>query len=904
MSDLPPQLTAALADRYRILRKLGEGGMATVYLAEDLKHARQVAVKVLKPELAAVVGAERFLSEIRTTANLQHPHILPLFDSGEAASFLYYVMPYVEGETLRDRIDREKQLPVDEAVAIGRKVASALDYAHRQGVIHRDIKPANILLQDGEPVVADFGIALAVQSAGGGRLTETGLSLGTPFYMSPEQATGDRDPDPRSDLYAVGCVTYEMLTGEPPFTGTTAQSVLAKILTDEAPVVTRVRKTVPPNVASAVAKATQRLPADRFPTAGAFAEALADPGFRFGPLLAEGAPGPGGTGGGPGGTGSKPWMAATGVFAAATAALAILALAGGSGSDVRDEPLLLRVVLPDSQAITHLLDVQSVALSDDGLTLAYVGPAPNNNARIWIKRSAERVPTPLPGTEQVTAFDLSPDGSEVVFISGSSRQIRVLSTAGGTPRTLVQDAGNRGLHWGGDGFVYFQTTNEAIARVPVAGGPTEHVVGRTSPSDNAAAELTWPWLIPGRDQLLVTQWGATGATDSIGVVDLGSGDLRILARGNMAQFVAPSHLLIGTNDGVLVVREYDPDERELVGVSSSLTDDVRALGTASMDFYAGADGTLLYVAGAGNTRSPAWVDRSGVSTLVREGWEGDFTDIDLARDGSRLVATQIESDRGDLWVLDLEAERAPPQRITFEGEGITRAGFTPNADTVLYVGAATDTSKTPSLMAVQWNGIGRPRELLSSGDAAAATVFNEVRASPDGRWIVYRVGAGDAVRDIFAFERGSTAPHIAVANSPASERAPTVSPDGRYVAYVSNESGRDEIYVRTFPDVTGGKWIVSTDGGTEPAWSSAGDALFYRDARDIMVEARWNRSGDGGVLGRAELFDTGRFYSNLYQTSYGVHPDGRFLMLEAANEDQLGLIWIQNFSASLTRDGS
>ena len=206
-----------MADRYEIQEELGAGGMATVYLAEDLKHHRKVAVKVLRPELTAILGAERFLKEIEVTANLQHPHILPLFDSGVADSFLYYVMPYVEGESLRDKLNRDKQLAMDESIEITEAVASALDYAHRHKIIHRDIKPENILLQDGQAVVSDFGIALALDAAGGQRLTETGLSLGTPQYMSPEQATGDRELDARSDVYSLGAVVYEMLTGDPPF---------------------------------------------------------------------------------------------------------------------------------------------------------------------------------------------------------------------------------------------------------------------------------------------------------------------------------------------------------------------------------------------------------------------------------------------------------------------------------------------------------------------------------------------------------------------------------------------------------------------------------------------------------------------------------------------------------------
>jgi serine/threonine-protein kinase len=274
MSNQSDRLTAALADRYTIEREIGAGGMATVYLAEDLKHHRKVAVKVLRPELAAVLGAERFVQEITTTANLQHPHILPLFDSGEADSFLYYVMPYVEGETLRDKLNREKQLGIEEAVKITTEVADALDYAHRDNVIHRDIKPENILLHDGRPMVADFGIALVANSAGGERLTETGLSLGTPAYMSPEQVAGDREIDGRSDIYALACVLYEMLAGEPPFTGPNPQAVLARHMTDPVPPITTVRSSVTQPVAAAIAKALDKAPVDRFESAKAFSEAM------------------------------------------------------------------------------------------------------------------------------------------------------------------------------------------------------------------------------------------------------------------------------------------------------------------------------------------------------------------------------------------------------------------------------------------------------------------------------------------------------------------------------------------------------------------------------------------------------------------------------------------------------
>jgi eukaryotic-like serine/threonine-protein kinase len=272
--DPASRLSAALADRYRVERELGAGGMATVYLARDLKHERDVAIKVLKPELGAVLGAERFLNEIRTTANLQHPHLLPLFDSGEADGLLYYVMPFVEGETLRARLVAEQQLPVDETIRLITILAGALDFAHARRVVHRDLKPENILLQAGQPVIADFGIALAVAQAGGEGMTETGLSLGTPHYMSPEQAAGTHTVDARSDQFALGAIAYELLAGEPPHAGPTTQAIIVRLMTESPRAIRATRPAVPAGVEAAILRTLEKTPADRFPSCVAFAEAL------------------------------------------------------------------------------------------------------------------------------------------------------------------------------------------------------------------------------------------------------------------------------------------------------------------------------------------------------------------------------------------------------------------------------------------------------------------------------------------------------------------------------------------------------------------------------------------------------------------------------------------------------
>jgi len=356
MGELPTALTAILTDRYRVERELGQGGMATVYLAQDLKHDRMVALKVLKPELGAVLGAERFLTEIKVTARLDHPHILTLLDSGAVDGVLYYVLPFVRGESLRVLLNRETQLGVDDALAITRQIASALDYAHRQGVVHRDIKPENILIHEGEAMLTDFGIALAIKEAGGSRLTETGLSLGTPQYMSPEQATGDRQLDARSDLYSLAAVLYEMLTGEPPMTGPTVQAVIAKLLTESPTRIRTVRGTVPEGVDNAVAKALAKVPADRYATAGDFAKALEL--TRSTGAAAAAAPG----------TQKSPALkyAAIAGGVAVLAAAAYFGLRGAGGS--RAEGL---VALRDRTQVTFTGDVSSPTISQDGKQLAY-----------------------------------------------------------------------------------------------------------------------------------------------------------------------------------------------------------------------------------------------------------------------------------------------------------------------------------------------------------------------------------------------------------------------------------------------------------------------------------------------------------------------------------------------------
>jgi eukaryotic-like serine/threonine-protein kinase len=438
---VPDSLRAALAGRYEIERQLGQGGMATVYLAHDLRHDRNVAIKVLRPELAAVIGAERFLREIKTIATLQHPHILGLIDSGEVNGTAYYVMPFVEGESLRDRLRREKQLPIADALRLAGEAAAALDYAHRHGVIHRDIKPENILLHDGSALVADFGIALAVSSAGGNRMTETGMSLGTPHYMSPEQAMGEREITARSDVYALGCVTYEMLTGDPPFLGSTAQAIVAKVMTEKPASLRRQRERVPDEVEDAVLTALEKLPADRFATAAEFAAALNGRGAARTVRTASAAPPRPGA------------LAPVRPITFLVAALVLLGLGGLAGAWAVGR----RTPPPASflQRTFRSEAIYNARFGPDGRSIVYSSAADSFAPELFLVRPDYPEPKPL-GLTDTHLLAVSSKGELAVLVRARFLRHRLflgtlarVPLAGGAPREVLDSV--READWSPDG---------------------------------------------------------------------------------------------------------------------------------------------------------------------------------------------------------------------------------------------------------------------------------------------------------------------------------------------------------------------------------------------------------------------------------------------------------------------
>ncbi|HSR42517.1 MAG TPA: serine/threonine-protein kinase, partial [Longimicrobiales bacterium] len=504
-----------------------------------------------------------FLAEIEVTANLQHPHILPLYDSGEADGFLFYVMPYVEGESLRDRLDREHQLPVDEAVSIAVGMAEALDYAHRHGIVHRDIKPANVLLLDGKPVLSDFGIALAVGSAGGGRLTETGLSLGTPHYMSPEQATGEASVGPHADIYALGCVLYEMLVGDPPHTGSTAQAVLAKIITEPPPRATRARRSVPPNVEAAVEKALEKLPADRFANARSFANALTEPGFRHGPEEgAAVAPG--------GGAAVEPWKRRATLLGALAGVLAILAGSLGwaltQGPTPRGGPVTLQIHLPDSA----LLEEPRMAFvpSPEGERLVMVY---EDGLVVRDLTSLDLDLIPLEGARDPFA---SPGGEWIGFVSGASRRLEKVDPEGGARIPLGGDAPlSFGATWGPEGrIVYAPAVDNGLWLVRDGDGTPEQL---TTP-DAAAGELGhWrPTFLPDGRTVLFTVYRSPLDSSSIEALDLETRERTwILDGGHHARYVDSGHLVFAYYEALHAV-PFDPEGLAVTGPRTPVVSDV------------------------------------------------------------------------------------------------------------------------------------------------------------------------------------------------------------------------------------------------------------------------------------------------------------------------------------------
>ncbi len=897
MTPVLDRLTAALSDRYRLERELGQGGMATVYLAHDLKHEREVAIKVLHPDLGTALGAERFLSEIKTTAKLQHPHILPLLDSGEADGLLYYVMPLVTGETLSARLKRERQLPVADALRIAREAASALDYAHRQGVIHRDIKPENILLQDGSAVVADFGIALAVQTAGGPRMTQTGLSLGTPQYMSPEQAMGERVIDARSDIYALGAVTYEMLVGEAPFIGSSVQAIVARVLTEEPRSIGVQRKAVTEGVEQAVLRALEKLPADRWATAGEFAAALSDPGAVTGhasrSTVVRGAA-------------ARRGPPSLRTLLGFTTGVVLTAAAGALWLSTRttQQPAASRfdITLPDSVK-PYTAGGRRLALSPDGRQLIVVGVKAGTRG-LYLRqmdgtefRLIAGSETSLPGGSVDPMF--SPDGTTVLFRAG--QDLLRIPVSGGTARR-IDASGN--ASWVDEGrivnaridTVWLTSVDDGSRRVLVAANAAAGI-----------ARLRWPAVLPGGRfalvNLLGTRPNAPLDDDHLGVLSLDDGhidDLGIV--GTNPQYSGSGHIIFGRVTGELFAVPFSLRSRTLEGPPVLLQPNVwvgnpnGAVGAA-----VSLNGTLAYHSGefAGNTRSLRIVGDGGADRPGPGGTAAYYAPR-LSPDGQRVVVEYNEPARktptGPIVLLDVGTGAVQP--IAAEGEGLMPK-WTRDGRRVAFIKFLGETGR--EIIARAWDRSGADTLLLRDSSA----MLFDFGLGPAGGWSVLRRGGTGGIndgRDILLAPTDSLARFRPLVATLAAETNPAISPDGRWLAYASNESGRYEIFLQPLPG-PGPRVQISITGGTEPLWSPQGGTLFYRSAERRIMAARLT-----GAPLRVAQWDTlfvDRYMHGLAQTNWSVFPSGReFLMVAGKSSVDIKMVvnWPQ--LPGLRRNGS
>lgn len=865
--SLIEKLGAALAGRYAIERELGSGGMATVFLARDLRHDRLVALKLLKPELGAVLGGERFLSEIRVTANLQHPNLLPLFDSGEANGMLFYVMPFVEGESLRQRLDRERQLPVPEALRLTLGVAGALDYAHRRGVIHRDLKPENILLQEGQPLVADFGIALAVSNAGGTRITQTGLSLGTPQYMSPEQATGDRAIDGRADIYSLAAVLYEMLTGDPPHTGSTVQAVIAKVLTETPRSVRGARPAVPEHVEMAIICALAKLPADRFGTAREFADALsgesaglrsrAAPLTRDMPVSADQRV-----------PASHGWSFVPWTVAVLSLGVGAAGLLRGLTRRTADAAPAARFVVsvPDSSTPLRVLGPM-ISISPDGSKLLTMGGT-SRERRLYLRPLDQLDATPLRGTEGATRPAFSRDGGSILFLVDT--RLKRMPLAGGPAVTIGDSVGQ--FH-SGEGDVVVYAWNGGLWRV-AGGNPPEMLTQRDS--GRGERQHGWPHLLPGGRAVVFSVLRTDALSAELAVVRVGDTRIRLLGpSGVNPRYIPTGHLIWGQANGTLAAAPFDLRELRLTGPAVTVLEDVVIRGGGAVEAAISDNGVLAYL----DSRL-AWrvvtVDRTGTEEVVlREAQLYAYPRF--SPDGSK-IAVGIRDDQGmDIWVH--ETASGTLTRLTTGGINQQPAWSADGSRLIWMVSDAT----RRELWWQRWDGSGAPERLLADEEPSSPVV------SRSGNRLAYMTnrlttGGGFGVQ-VRRLDSMALAPIVIPGGRIT--RMPSLSPDGRWIAYVSNESGRLEVFARPLAGA-GGRHQISLDGGDEPVWSPTGREIFYR-ANGWMMAAVLDQGAAFRVVRRDRLFPD-QYAGDFLRANYDVSRDGSRFLLARARDSEARLI--------------
>ena len=681
---------------------------------------------------------------------------------------------------------------------IASDVAEALDHAHRQGVVHRDIKPGNILLRDGRPLVADFGIALAVGVAGGGRMTETGLSMGTPHYMSPEQATGDQSVGATTDIYALGCVLYEMLVGDPPYLGSTAQAILGKIIAGEVASATKQRRSVSANIDATIRRSLEKLPADRFTGAQDFVDALKNPAYRYGEVAGVG-----------GGAGVGTWNQVS-IGMTAVAALLALSTAWLAFGPRPPEPSrnVERFAVPflEGQELT-INNGNAFDLSPDGTMLVY-RRIQTGGIGLMVRRWDDLTATAVRESTGAVSPAVSLDGLQLAF--QQEGEIKVAAFSGGPVRTLTE---GREPEWGPDGFVYL-TTDSGTVRIPSTGGAIEYV---SRLAEGEQASRVYDILPNGRGALL--QVVRQDGVNEVRGVDLRTGEVTPIVDGGNPRYLTSGHLVYRGVDGTMMAARFDPDQMELLSTPIAVMD-----GTANWSLA--DDGKLFYSRGgagggtSGPTRQLAWVTRTGQASPVDPAWTFNrgndmATRLSLSPDGSTVALREFSDGGYDIFLKGLDA--GVLRRLTFDAAHEKMPVWEPGGLNVTYL---SDRDGNFDVWSRAADGSGVP-ELLLDLDVD----ISYIEWSPDGEWLLLWT----AGNDILGYRPGADSEPVPLFADVHEEFDPAVSPDGRWIAYASNETGSDHVYVVPFPNVEDGRWQVSSEPARYPRWAHGGQELYFQD---------------------------------------------------------------------------
>ena len=792
-------------------------------------------------------------------------------------------MPFVEGETLRVRLDREKQLPIDEAIRIAVAVANALDYAHSHHVIHRDLKPENILLQAGQPVVADFGIALAVSKAGGTRVTQTGLSLGTPQYMSPEQATGDRVIDGRTDLYSLGAMTYEMLTGEPPHIGHTSQAIIARLLTDKPRSVRSSRSAVPEHVEAAVQRALEKLPADRFSTAKEFADALQGRGaVTVGTSSTVSALAPRKPAGWRDRLRDPVTLAATGI---AVASLVVAALSQRREAPASEVPPV-RFIFAASDSTRPLDNFPwPAAISPDGRIVVYSVGQRGLGSTFYALRTDQLDPRPIPGTTGAFQPYFSPDGEWLGFqVSGKDKKVRL---DGSAPFNIADGGTANGTDWTVNNEIVSGATLNftGLGKVSAAGG----VMNEITHPDTAKREKqhVWPIAFPDGKYAAFAIWYGNLDASQIAIVRLGDGRVSKLGiKGIRPLAVLDGRLVYLQSDGTVMAVAVDARKGAVTGDPIPVHDPVPviAANNGNSGIFISPGGAL--VTSRGNVLSQlTWTMADGSRRPVRPNVLEYYQPM-LSPDERRLAVLVTQDRRSDIWLYDFTTTTFSP--LTTSGTVIS-LHWSADGRYVIYTGRG-ERERTAFFRQLSIGG-SAPEKLLEIGELAPT-----VGLSPDSRWLVFQVYHNNTWDiSLVAVDSARMTPRPFVATS-ANESAPMFSPDGKWVAFLSDESGRSEVYVRSFPDPTS-RVQVSAEGAQEIQWSDDGRKLYYRSGGELLA-AKIELAQGFRVMNRDTVMTTAFPAASNFGASFDVARDGRVVSL-LSNRDNFQLIispnWITEF---------